>query len=181
MILETDRLILRSSNCNFAEMLVKYYCKNRTFLEPFEPKKEDSFYTIQEQRSILENEVRLQNENISYKFYIFIKGSPDLIIGSVALNNIVWGGFLSCFIGYKLSEEYTNCGYMTEAIRRVVSFAFDDLGLHRIEGNVMPRNKPSLAVLSKCNFNNEGYSPKYLRINGIWEDHVHMVLLNDNI
>lgn len=147
----------------------------------FEPQREDSFYTIDEQISILQDELCLQNDKLSFRFYIFLKESPNSIIGSVALNNIVWGSFLSCFIGYKLSEDYLNCGYMTEAVRRIIDFAFDDLKLHRIEGNVMPINEPSLAVLNKCNFINEGYAPKYLRINGNWEDHIHMVLLNENI
>lgn len=181
MILETDRLLLKSSNCSFAEMLVQYYNKNRIFLELFEPQREDSFYRTDEQISIMQNEICLQNEKLSFRFYIFLKESPNSIIGSVALNNIVWGSFLSCFIGYKLSEDYLNRGYMTEAVRRIIDFAFDDLKLHRIEGNVMPINEPSLAVLRKCNFINEGYAPKYLQINGIWEDHIHMVLLNENI
>ena len=181
MIIETDRLLLKSSNRDFAEMLVEYYNKNRIFLELFEPIREDLFYTIDEQTSILQNEIYLQNDKSSFRFYIFLRESPDFIIGSVALNNIVWGSFLSCFIGYKLSENYLNRGYMTEAVRRIIAFAFDDLKLHRIEGNVMPINKPSLAVLRKCNFIDEGYAPKYLRINGTWEDHIHMVLLNENI
>jgi len=42
----------------------------------------------------------------------------------------------------------------------------------------MPRNLPSLRVAEKCGFQNEGLSPRYLQINGKWEDHVHMVKLN---
>lgn len=129
----------------------------------------------------MQKEIHLQNDKLSFRFYIFLKESPDSIIGSVALNNIVCGSFMSCFIGYRLSENHLNCGYMTEAIRKIVAFAFDGLKLHRIEGNVMPKNKPSLAVLSKCAFVNEGYSPKYMRINGGGEDHIHMVLLNESI
>ena len=52
------------------------------------------------------------------------------------------------------------------------------LGLHRIEGNVMPRNAASLRVLAKNHFVNEGLSKHYLKINGRWEDHVHMVRIN---
>lgn len=69
---------------------------------------------------------------------------------------------------------------MSFAISLIVKFAFDNLRLHRIEANVMPRNKASLRVLEKNNFINEGLATKYLQINGIWEDHIHMVLLNEN-
>lgn len=45
----------------------------------------------------------------------------------------------------------------------------------------MPKNKMSLRVVEKLGFYNEGLSYKYLKINGNWEDHIHMVLLNNNI
>ncbi len=49
----------------------------------------------------------------------------------------------------------------------------------RIEGNIMPRNRASIAVVEKCGFVREGISRKYLKINGVWEDHVHDVVLNE--
>ena len=64
------------------------------------------------------------------------------------------------------------------AISMLVSYAFDELHLHRIEANVMPRNKASLRVLEKNHFENEGVSKHYLNINGVWEDHIHMVRIN---
>ena len=64
------------------------------------------------------------------------------------------------------------------AVEMVVQYAFDTLELHRIEGNVMPRNAASLRVLAKNHFVNEGLSKYYLKINGRWEDHVHMVRIN---
>jgi ribosomal-protein-alanine N-acetyltransferase len=45
----------------------------------------------------------------------------------------------------------------------------------------MPRNIRSLKVLQKNGFNEEGLAKKYLKINGKWEDHVHMVILNENL
>jgi len=45
----------------------------------------------------------------------------------------------------------------------------------------MPKNQRSLRVTEKLGFYNEGIAQKYLKINGIWEDHVHMVLLNDKV
>ena len=68
---------------------------------------------------------------------------------------------------------------MTQAVQTVTDFGFGELGLHRIEGNVMPRNRASLRVLEKCGFQKEGISPRYLKINGVWEDHIHMVRLQD--
>lgn len=58
---------------------------------------------------------------------------------------------------------------------------FDDMKLHRIEANIMPKNKQSLKVVEKLGFYDEGLAYKYLKINGKWEDHIHMVLLNNKI
>ena len=155
-----------------------YYCRNKSFLEAYEPKREATFYTYENQYATLQNEIELQNSNVAYRFYLFPKQEPEKMIGNIGITNIIWGCFLSCYMGYKLDEAYKNRGLMTEAVLAVTKYAFNELGLHRIEGNVMPHNKASMAVLKKCGFTEEGYSPQYLRINGIWQDHIHMVLIN---
>jgi ribosomal-protein-alanine N-acetyltransferase len=94
---------------------------------------------------------------------------------------MVWGVFLSCYLGYKLDKDEINQGYMTEAIKKGIDIVFSEYGLHRIEANIIPRNKRSLKVTEKLGFYNEGTAYKYLKINGIWEDHIHMVLLNDKV
>ena len=84
-------------------------------------------------------------------------------------------------MGYMLDEAYINRGYMTQAVDAVANAAFNEIGLHRIEANIMPKNARSLRVAEKCGFVREGMSKKYLYINGVWEDHVHMVKLNENM
>jgi len=95
--------------------------------------------------------------------------------------NIVRGVFLSCHLGYGLDKDEINKGYMTEALNAVIRFAFDKVKLHRIEANVMPRNKPSIRIVEKLGFKNEGLARKYLKINGKWEDHIHFVVLNKKL
>ena len=56
---------------------------------------------------------------------------------------------------------------------------FNDYKLHRIEANVMPKNKASLKVLKKLGFHEEGLAYNYLKINGKWEDHVYLALLDN--
>ncbi len=68
---------------------------------------------------------------------------------------------------------------MTEAIVKMVAIAFEKLSLHRIEANIIPRNTRSIRTVEKAGFEYEGISKKYLKINGVWEDHVHMVILNE--
>jgi len=115
------------------------------------------------------------------RFWLFKKEDQMLEkpLGTLALTNIIRGVFKSCFLGYKMDEDEINKGYMTEAIKALVKIAFSELNLHRIEANIMPRNERSIRVVEKCGFINEGLAKKYLKINGIWEDHYHMVILNE--
>jgi len=105
----------------------------------------------------------------------------DYVLGSIALNNIVRGAFQSCHLGYKMDQNNINKGYMTEGLEKVIDYAFNVLKLHRIEANIMPHNAASLRVVEKLGFYNEGLAKKYLKINGRWEDHIHMVLLNESL
>lgn len=179
--LETKDLILRPADRAFAEPLLAYYRRNKSFLEEFEPKREPSFYTYKEQYEQLCRESLEAENKTAFRFYLSARENTETIIGSIGVSQIVRGCFLSCYLGYKLDRGYLNRGYMTQAVRAVTEFAFADLGLHRIEGNVMPRNEASQRVLIKCGFQEEGLSRKYLRINGRWEDHIHMVILNERM
>jgi ribosomal-protein-alanine N-acetyltransferase len=96
----------------------------------------------------------------------------EAIIGRIALTGVMRGAFLSAHLGYWIDEEHQRKGYMTEAVREVVRFAFEDLGLHRVQAAVMPHNVASLRVLEKLGFRKEGESPRYLQIAGRWADHV---------
>lgn len=180
-VYETERLILKVIDKNYAESVLDYYIRNKAFLEEWEPVKSEAFYTVEYHERELDRElINIENGNC-LRLWIFKKDDSKKIIGSVAFNNIVRGAFLSCFLGYKLDGCEINKGYMTEAIQKVIDVIFNEFGLHRIEANVMPKNKRSLRVLEKLGFYNEGLAYKYLRINGIWEDHIHMVMLNENL
>ena len=69
---------------------------------------------------------------------------------------------------------------MTEAVELALNFAFDDLKLHRVEANVQPSNKPSIAVLQRCGFSKEGFSRRYLKIGGRWRDHERWAIIRDD-
>lgn len=177
--LETERLLLLPADPALAEAAADYYIRNREFLLPYEPSKPPEYFTADYQRGLLQNEAERRELRRAYRFYIAEKAAPDVLRGVIGLNEVIWYAFRSSFIGYKLDCEREGRGLMTEAVRRITRFAFDELELHRIEGNVMPRNARSLRVLEKCGFVSEGVARRYININGVWEDHVHMVLLNE--
>jgi [ribosomal protein S5]-alanine N-acetyltransferase len=69
---------------------------------------------------------------------------------------------------------------MTEALPLALRHAFQTLELHRVEANIMPTNRSSLALVTRANFRREGYSPRYLKIAGRWRDHERWALLAED-
>ena len=98
------------------------------------------------------------------------------IMGMVSLNEIVRGAFQSATMGYWIGREFSRQGFMTEAVTLMFKHAFSKLRLHRVEANLMPRNKPSRALARACGMRFEGRAKRYLQINGKWEDHEHWAI-----
>lgn len=175
---ETDRLYLRILKPNYAREVLEYYKRNREFLTEWDPLHGNDFYTGSYHKNVLKNEYYMFKDRRMARFWIFDKEDKK-IIGNVCYSNIVMGNFKSCFLGYKLDKDEINKGYMTEAIKKTVQIMFDEFGLHRIEVNIVPRNIRSLRVMEKLGFEREGFSKRYLEINGVWEDHIHFAIYND--
>ncbi len=99
------------------------------------------------------------------------------IIGAVNLSQIFRGGFQNAYLGYYVGKRYAGLGYMSEAMRLVLRFAFEDLKLHRLEANIQPGNGASIALVKRAGFVLEGYSRRYLKICGRWRDHERWAIL----
>ena len=159
-----------------AAPLADFYRRNRTFFAPWEPRREEDFYTEEGQLALLLREQEDFHAGRAFRFYLVPHEGE--VAGLVGLNSVVWGAFCSCFLGYKLDRARQGQGLMTRAVEAAVTWGFECRGLHRVEANVLPRNLPSRRVLERCGFVCEGISPRYLAINGVWEDHLHMVRRN---
>ncbi|HVE08681.1 MAG TPA: GNAT family protein [Paraburkholderia sp.] len=105
--------------------------------------------------------------------------ASNQVVGVINLTEIVGGAFQSAYLGYYGISGFGRRGLMTEALRAAAGFAFGDLGLHRLEANIQPENVASIALVRRVGFQKEGYSPRYLRIGGVWRDHERWALLAD--
>jgi ribosomal-protein-alanine N-acetyltransferase len=94
------------------------------------------------------------------------------VVGEVNLNNVIRGAMQSGTIGYWIDQTHAGHAYVAEAVVVVVQFAFEQLGLHRVEICIVPRNERSRRVMEKLDIREEGVAQRYLEINGVWEDHI---------
>jgi ribosomal-protein-alanine N-acetyltransferase len=143
---------------------------NREFLRPFEPVRPDWFFTLSGIRGELERASADRESDALYAFGIWEQATGALV-GRVALANVVRGPWRNATLGYFVGQQWGRRGYATEAVRQVLDFAFGPGHLHRVQAAVMPRNTPSIRVLEKNGFRDEGLAERYLQINGAWEDH----------
>lgn len=175
----TERLILRASKLVSPQQTLDYYKRNQELFTPLDPKRITGFYTFAYQFLMLHQDEVERQAGCTIKFWVFTKDNPDRIIGMISFSNIKYGNVSSTFLAYKLDSSCLNKGFITEAIARGIRIIFEELHLNRIEVAVLPRNIPSLRVMEKLGFVKEGFSPKFMEINGIWEGHVRFGLVND--
>ena len=83
-------------------------------------------------------------------------------------------------LGYALGVHYWGQGYMTEAVRAVIRFGFETMGLDVISATCYPDNPASRRVLEKCGFRYEGMLHRAeLLYNGAVKDHLHFYLTHE--
>lgn len=179
-VLRSQRLTLFIPGPQDAERSVHFNRLNETFLAPWEPPMTAASFDLDTVRVARERSVARARDGSGYQFGIV---SGDLeeagpLIGWVNLSNIIRGIFQACHLGYSLDQRAQGQGYMSEALRTVIGYAFDTLGLHRIMANYMPHNQRSAMVLRRLGFTVEGSAKAYLFIGGQWRDHVLTALVN---
>ena len=103
-----------------------------------------------------------------------------VICGAINLNVITYEALCSAYVSYYGVVGQAESGYMKEGLLQVIEYAFDELGLHRLEANIQPGNLASIGLARSTGFQYEGYSPRFLKINGEWCDHERWVVLSDS-
>lgn len=154
----------------------KLRAESRDFLVPWEPTWPPDALTRAAFRRRLRRYARESRDDAGHAFFVFAK-EDDALLGGLTLSNIRRGISQSCSVGYWIGKRHARKGYMSDAVRAVLPFVFEDLGLRRLEAACLPTNDASIALLRKVGFTQEGYARAYLCINGIWADHLLFALL----
>lgn len=152
--------------------------RNKSFFQQYAPERESDFYSLDGQARRLKEIEERKEKGLGYSFGIYLHDTHELI-GQIGLFKIERGPAQKGMVGYSLDKDYNGKGYMTEALPLILDFAFNELKLHRIEAEVMPQNFASIKLLIKAGFHKEGISKKNVKINGRWEDHQVLAILNE--
>lgn len=173
-------LYLRLLDRNDAPALLAIYRTNRDFLQPWEPTRENDFYNLETMRRLLQHNYEAAFQDEVYSYGIFLTQGDELI-GRVTLSNLARGVWQNANLGYFLAEKCNGRGYTTRAVRLIVSFAFNDLGLHRVTAATLVHNYGSMRVLEKAGFRREGLALRFLKIDGRWQDHYLFAITSEEI
>jgi RimJ/RimL family protein N-acetyltransferase len=80
-------------------------------------------------------------------------------------------------LAYWTSRSHQRRGFMTEAGRRVLDFAFRDIGLHKVRVSHFAENKASCALIQRLGFRYVGTQLEEFSKARIWHDHMMYELL----
>ena len=119
-------------------------------------------------------------ERVNERGFLVKRIQDGVICGVINLNVITYEALCSAYVSYFGVASQAERGYMKEGMLQVIRYAFDDLGLHRLEANIQPGNLASIRLAQSTGFQYEGYSPRFLKINGEWRDHERWVILADS-
>ncbi|WP_413816758.1 GNAT family N-acetyltransferase [Microbacterium sp. BG28] len=168
---------LRPLTLNDARELAAAYRRNTAHLAPWEPRRTDRFFTEAGQEEDLA--IRLAASAAGTGYSLGLLHGPR-IVGRFNLAGIVRGPFQSGGLGYWVDRDVAGRGLATAAVKTIVSAARGELGLHRVEASTLTHNLASQSVLRKAGFEQIGMAPRYLEIEGRWQDHnLYQVILHE--
>ena len=153
---------------------------SHAYLQPWEPIWPEDDLTraaFKRRLSIYSREMEAGN---AWPFFIFADSDQSLV-GAITLSNVRRGVAETGTLGYWVGQGFAGRGLGTAAVRAMVAWAFDDLNLHRVEAACVPNNTASRRVLEKTGFVLEGQARAYLKINGVWADHLLFGVVNDGV
>lgn len=112
--------------------------------------------------------------------FLVFRREDHALVGVFNLSEIVRGAFCSAYLGYYGFAPFSGQGLMTEGMALVLDVAFRKLRLHRVEVNIQPTNRRSLALAERIGCTREGYSRRYVKIGGRWRDHERFAMLAED-
>ncbi|NNE75428.1 MAG: GNAT family N-acetyltransferase [Acidimicrobiales bacterium] len=111
-----------------------------------------------------------------FGFGIFVGG---VFAGEINMNSIQRGAYQNAYVGYWIDQDHAGQGFTPEALVVLIRFGIEQLGLHRLQISIIPRNTASRRVVEKLDLRCEGIAERYLEICGVWEDHMRFAITSE--
>ena len=175
VVLETARLIVRDHRESDLEGLAALLTspENMRYVPELRASNADAA------RKNLDASIAEQNNPSRTKYFFAIEEkSSGRYVGEVGftVEQSTRSGSLAD-LGYFILREFHGRGYMTEAGKRVVDFAFAEAGVHKIKTGCLKENRASERVMQKLGFRKEGELREHQYHEGVWKDRVVYGLL----
>lgn len=151
--------------------------RSKDFLQPWEPTWPIDDLSRAAFRRRLAAYARDREVGAAFPFFIF-RAADGALTGGITLSNVRRGVAQMGSVGYWCGKPYARQGLTLAAVQALAQFSFRSLALHRLEAACLPENQPSRRLLNRAGFSEEGYAKAYLKINGVWRDHVLFGLIS---
>ena len=170
--LETDRLILREMTVDDVEFYFHHFNDNKIVEGSCHPGPEN----LEDSEEELERYcIKPFKENRGVRWGIVRKGSRELV-GTCGYYD--WNKTARrAEIGYDLDPAYWGEGIMTESLRAILEYGFEDMELNRIQAIIDSKNTRSIKLIRRLGFKKEGVLRQNSYFNGQFRDDVVFSLL----
>ncbi len=175
--IEGEGVFLRPARSTDYEAWKDLRAQSRAFLQPWEPTWPADDLSRAAYRRRLSAYARDRETGTAYPFFVF-RSQDGALTGGITLSNVRRGVAQMGSVGYWCGQAFARQGQTLAAVRALTLFSFRTLALHRLEAACLPSNEPSRKLLNRAGFIEEGFAKDYLKINGVWRDHVLFGLIS---
>jgi [ribosomal protein S5]-alanine N-acetyltransferase len=174
-------VVLRPPRLRDARVWSEIRLRNEQWLAPWEP---SSPHAWDERNSVtawpaLHSALRSNARKGTMLPFMIVYGGR--LVGQMNVSNVVHGALRSCTVGYWVDSALAGRGITPTALAVAIDHCFFAVGLHRVEVDIRPENRPSLRVVEKLGLRREGYYERYLDIDGDWRDHVAFAVTQEEL
>lgn len=170
--INTKRLILRKFDFADALDMLELWVSKPEIQHMYS---EPTYNTIDEVNELLEKYIQNYDNNDYYRWAI-VDNDSNRCIGQIAFYLVDTNNHFA-EIEYCIASEYQNKGLMTEAVKAVIGFGFEIIGLHKIQISTKEINAPSKRVIEKSGFTYEGTLRDYFYYEGKYIDRLYYSML----